>query len=710
MADYGTDINVYDYKYRRPVYYTNPLATDREDVIIRMVLKSSNFNFSLARSDLGDFRLAENETGARVLRMWVAYIDTIRPYVSIYFKLPRLLSSETKTLWAFFGNSSVAPVNEPNKIGFVFYETFDSSPLNSSKWAGDIDEPIYSPGYFLYWYADANNGYIITLTNPLQGMSSWIVEAGSTCTPYSRTGTGVNSFSMIFNFTGPGVNGFMLRYCYQTTWQNASNSAFTNYSITGISQGVEANSYQDNLIAYNEQYPRVYQHSYDRNTYADVSNIINRDINGETQLSNIAIYGASTDGASYFTYMNWLVVRPFDVDYRVLIDCSDLYITSSYQLIYQPSFDTKKYGDDITKTIYKHETDFGGDSYLLSDDLTDTVWISDINAVAQPYISSTINFGYGVDLTNSEYTHFDSNHVKFFGAKKLSDENSDVWGRSFWDCPTNTNCWAAIEFEDRPIINYGVITAVNQDLDCCPKNYIFYGSNYNPTTDLSKADTLCSGIFSKVSTPQQFYFNNKANYRYYVLYIIDNYGGSNVRIQEWEMFNLPYVINKKHVSQLRLLPPTEDLLYCFPKEISLQASVDTNNWDTLIPWMYTYSPFIQFYTALGYWQQYSFVDVSEKGYWAYRLLCRGNWGETSGRIAIKEWELYELSKEYDTYRILSGTTNNIKQIWATSNCSIDDNNNLIYATNDKLNYIANNSVYSVDLPPDYNDINIIQGI
>lgn len=643
MADYGIDININNYSGMRPVYYTNPLNQDRENVIIRMVLNAINFNFSLAKSDLGDLRVAERDNGTHVLRMWISYFDSSKPYANIYFKLPSILANQTVTLWTFFGNTSAVLVNEPTTLGFIFYETFDSQP-SSSKWAGDLNNGVSAMyGYALEYGGGLYDaalygsvGVIRTITNPLLNKTNWILEAGTYLNGDYGGGTysGDNEYQERSHAVGfIGTNSFGIQYVSST--QKGICTSIANSSswvFIGNATYPEPYSYQENFIVYQESLDAVIARSYDRNTFADAFSTVYRKVSGETKINNIAVMGRLYElpywvGAGP-TYISWLILREFDVAYRTLVDCSELYMSLSDRSIEHQALDYKEYGDDLTNVLYKHESSFGGDPLLLSDNSINTTWISDSNATLESEIGVTISFCNITSFTNSDYTHYDLSHVKYFGAVKLSDKDEDVWRRNFWDCTTAINGWAAIKFNEGCVINSVSITAVAEDLNCCPKNYIFFGSNFSPVTDFDKAVELCSGVFSNITTSQQFFFINIIKYKYYILFIIDNYGGSHIRIREWEMYNIPSASTKKRVSQLRLLPPTDDLLYSFPNEISLQASVDEITWDTLIPWTQTYSPFVQHYPSIyGFWQIYSFVDPTEKGYCSYKLLCRDNWGD-----------------------------------------------------------------------------------
>jgi hypothetical protein len=137
-----------------------------------------------------------------------------------------------------------------------------------------------------------------------------------------------------------------------------------------------------------------------------------------------------------------------------------------------------------------------------------------------------------------------------------------------------------------------------------------------------------------------------------------------------------------------------------------EATVDGSVWETLIPWTYTYTPFVEHYHGYGYWQRYSFIN--HKGFWSFRLNCKGNWGASDNRIIIGEWSIHELAEEDNIYRILSGSSNNIKQIWSNENTGISDTQYPFYVANDKLTIVSDNkNVGSKDLPEYYDDFNVI---
>jgi hypothetical protein len=163
----------------------------------------------------------------------------------------------------------------------------------------------------------------------------------------------------------------------------------------------------------------------------------------------------------------------------------------------------------------------------------------------------------------------------------------------------------------------------------------------------------------------------------------------------------------KYISQLRLHPADfGGLEDNFPKQISVEGSNDILNWETVLPWTNTYTPYISHNASYGKWQRYSFTNI--KGYGYYRLACKDNWGAIDGRIIIGGWEMCELVEEANIHRILGGETNNIKQIWATDNCGFEDENGLVYIANEKLSIVQHSElIEEKDISEFYDDINVV---
>lgn len=705
MADYDDPININDYKYKKPVYYTNPFSIYKTNLIVKLILNENNFNFNLANDDGSDFRLMEYKNGTGVLKMWVAYWSKENKHAVLFFKVPDIGGGSSVIFTAYWGNPNALDISDPESLGFLFYEDFSGTSLSSDKWSGYLTNGFTEYGY----YFSSTNHSFSTTTNPLENYNNWILEAGVYAN-FASTGWHASRWSIGFEFTGT-ENGFTIGILHvDSIIQNAVEPAqATSTQITKICGGLEPYSYQEVYIDYYEPEDRVTLKLQNRNTYDDVIYEIQRKVEGDTRLQNITLHGyqisVSTAGANP-VYISWLAVREYDGISLSSLDGRDLYIP--YASVLHQAQDYKSYSSDFTNVAYAHESSFGGDPYKLSDegyDADSNVWISDEGASLEDEVYLTIHTAWTQDVTDRGYIHYDSGHIYYYNASKLSDNDTDRMARNFWHC-TTTSGWAAIKFPSIKNIGAFRIKATS-NLDACPKNFIFYGSNFNPQFYFDRAEKLIDGIFEQTTEWQARVIINATKYKYYILFIQDTYGSQNVEIQEWEMMASLGQIEKKYPSQLRLHPALySNWEYNFPLEISLQGSVDNVNWITLLPWTYTYTPFIQHYNDYGYWQRYSFTN--DFGYWSFRLLCKGNWGASDNRIIIGEWSLHELEEEEYTYRILGGTTNNIQQIWASNFCKIDDEHSIIFIANEKMNKVSSRKLIGTeDLPDYYEDFNVI---
>lgn len=701
MSDYGDPINIYEYKYRRPVYYTNPYSTYTTNIVAKLVLTSANFNFNLTKEDGSDFRLL---SGMGVLKMWKAYWSKVSKHAVLFFKIPNIGGDATIILSAYWGNLASLNVSDPGSMEFLFYETFSSSTLSTQKWSGRT-----SNGNSIYGYLFPDSNFAESITNPFQDKNSWIMDAGIyanfSAIPayYSDLHWAIN-----FEFVGTENNFGIGIVTLDKIKTNAVPPAQSSYSFMVKSYGgLEPYSYQDICIDYYEPDDRITVKIQNRNTYPDVEYQIWRKVEGDTRIKNIRIRGREYYGAGP-SYISWLTVRERNSLTLSNLDGRDLYIP--YANVPSSAQDFRTYSLDFTSPQYKHETSFGGNPYLLSDngfDSNTNVWISDNNASIYG-VALTIHTGWSEDITDTKFIHYDSNHVYYYNASKLSDNNMDKMDRNYWNC-TTTSGWSAINFPEGVAIGAFRIKPTT-DLLGCPKNFAFYGSNFNPLYNFDLAIKLVEGTFELLNVWQARVLINPTVYTYYILDILNTYNNKNIKIQEWEMMDNLGQIEKKYPSQLRLHPAIfGNFQYNFPKEISLQGSIDSVNWTTLLPWTYTYTPFVKHYVEDGYWQIYSFGN--NVGFWSFRLLCRGNWEAEDNKIIIGEWSLHELESESYTQRVLDGTTNNIQHIWATNKCSLDDKYGIIFAANEKMNRIANTKLVGSTMLPDYyEDFNVVYNI
>lgn len=701
MADYAELINIHDYIYRRSVYYTNQSMSFERSITVKLVLNKDNFNFDLAKSDGSDFRLISSSSGYMALNMWIAYWNSDTCYAVIFFKLVNVGSGSSITLTACWGNTAAVTISDPDSVEILFSEQFSSTPLNNAKWSGRISDIISAYGYRISY------GDIASIASPLQGLNDWVIEIGLYADFDENAVNAYTSRSMGVGLSGT-ENDFDINVLQiDKIISNASAPGGITYSpYTKPFGGLEGYSYNELRVSYIESIDQVTVSLKNRRTFPDIEYTIQREVEGDTRPNNIIIYGRQSDSYNIGgspVYISWLSLRNGNSFSYSDLDGRDLYIP--YETVYHEPQDFKVYSNTICTLQYRHESSFGGNPYTLSDSGYDSdanIWVSNALATNEDTVYVTIHTAWGADLTNRELVHYDSGHTYHYNASRLSD---DAAGSTYWKCTTSSG-WAAITFESPIII--GTVRVKNTTVSGANASvYEIYGSNYSPVSYIDKAVKLSDGILPQTGEWQSFILTNHNLYRYYIFNVKSTYGELPIELQEWEMMGSIKDSRKKYVSQLRLHPPLNaEYTSMFPKEVSLQGSNDGSEWQTIMPWRKTYTPFVQHLSSNGYWQHYSFYNVT--GYWSFRLLCRGNWGNIDGKISIGEWSLNELLSESYTLRILPGTSNNFQQVWATEGCGIDDSHGIIFASNDKFNRLSVNSVISTeDIPEGYTDFNIV---
>jgi len=675
----------------------SPFEEDKYNIILKLGLTDDNFNFDLANTDGSDFRLMLPGPSGGVLKMWVAHWSYSHKCATLFFCLPFLASKNFVTFTAYWGNSVAEDISDPGALGFLFYESFSDTSLDPLKWSGYLSGGGYEYGHRL-------SSKFVTLTNPLQNVNSWVVDVGI-YTDYQIPGN-----------TIPGMN-FWLEGTENDFRIGVSDSDRIRHNVVepGGSTfsyiikpygGMEGpNSYQEICVGYYEPEDRVIVKLLHRDTFPDVDYDIYRKVEGDTRPINVGLSGRDSNGV-YYVYVSWLVVREYDSESISDLDGSFLYI--QYESVLPQPQDFRRFSPDFTSIGYHHESSFGGNPYLLSnngyEDCVDA-WVSDVDAISEVQVDLTIHIGWMYNLTSKYYKHYDSGHVYYYNASKLSDNDADKMERNFWYC-TTTSGWAAIKFPN-PVEVGAIRVKANSNLDAFPEYFIFYGSNYNPVSCFSEATEIVSGSFVRTATWQHSFVKHSAPYRYYILSVSGTLNNEPIRIQEWEMPGRSDVYRKKYVSQLKLHPSLcGDWQQNFPKEISLLGTNDGVNWESILPWTGTYTPFIQHYAGDGYWQRY-FIR-NPKGFWSFKLSCRGNWGGQDGRIIIGEWSLHESYDDSHTNKVLLGATNNIQQIWASSGCGISSSDGTIYISNDIMNVVSNNDLSaSYTIEDEYEDFNVV---
>lgn len=480
------------------------------------------------------------------------------------------------------------------------------------------------------------DGYIQPKTVlPLTGITNWIMEEGV----YVDSG-GDNTYQAYRPRFYGTENDFGYNYYLEGDTDRQSNLVDSSTWVTynGTEKGLEDGSYSENSIAYYEPTDKVYQSMINRSSYVDYTDSIERKVYGNTRATYFSIYGRNNAAAPYAD-IDWVVVREFFLIDPYSFDTSNLFVP--WEQVDQESISWIDYGFDLTNTMYYHYSSNGGDPYRLSNNATGSTtdcWYSDSNIVTE----LVIDFGRKSNLVSTGYIHYDSGHVGWKNASKLSDNEESWWGNTYFQ-GTTTSGYVCIDFGDDNVAVGCLSVKAYTTTGGMVKDFIFKGSYSDPrlSTD-ADWDILYTGTFENILDWQPIYIVNGKPYRYYKIDVLNTYNDDPIVIQEWEMYEYFPAREKMIISQIRLRPITlsSDEVY-FPKYISLEGSNELNTWDTLIPNRKTYTPFYDY--VWERWQRYSFTNT--KGFYRYKLTCSGTWGSGTTKMGVSEWEMVSRTDE-----------------------------------------------------------------
>ncbi len=126
------------WSYRRPIYVQENSGNTLTDYQIKVVLDSTNFDFSKANPDGSDVRFTDSD-GVTLLNYWIEEWDSVNQQAIIWVKVPLINASENKTIYMYYGN--------PNA-------TFDSTHYGLTKVMTQLPASD-GTGYTIYyepWY------------------------------------------------------------------------------------------------------------------------------------------------------------------------------------------------------------------------------------------------------------------------------------------------------------------------------------------------------------------------------------------------------------------------------------------------------------------------------------------------------------------------------------------------------------------------------
>ena len=92
-----------DWQYYKPIRITERTGGDLVDYTVRIVLDSTNFDFSRAKSDGSDIRFLDSDN-TTLLDYWIEKWDPVSQEAIVWVKIPLLPGGATKTIYMLYGN------------------------------------------------------------------------------------------------------------------------------------------------------------------------------------------------------------------------------------------------------------------------------------------------------------------------------------------------------------------------------------------------------------------------------------------------------------------------------------------------------------------------------------------------------------------------------------------------------------------------------
>lgn len=669
MVQYGLQINPTAYTYVRPIFITEPGVSDRVNTQVYIKLDDSNFNFELLKSDHKDIRFAENLNGSSALCYWHNHYDLARKKFFIWIKIPFIGKGETKQIFMFWGREDDVGAEDMESLDFYFVSDFRNKLIDTTKWSTN-----QSAFHNIYGLRFNYNSYLNTKYDFLIGKTNWIVEFGIY---YDGTRTASDY-------------GYYLDVASTENYIRSHYYSDDSLSINAISVdtfdryygfGPEGGSFNIHSVGYVESDDNVIIGVDNRFTKPDAYKTMERRVEGDTRPTRLNFRGYSSYGF-YYCYISWVVVREYFVE-DLIVDTSQLLVPNEY--VPPQVLDFESYGSDITDIVYRHTSSDNGDPYKLSDnhiESDDSYW--EVTGVSTASVST--NFAITTEDLVSEanllvpYVYREESGMVFLEEGPYS-ELYDEMNHRYWEGNSEEG-WLALGFPS-PGYAISIFEFKGETIDNMPKDFLFQRSFVTPYI-AREYDwfTLVSGTCTESTDWHMFQFNNYNKYPYYRFVIKSTFGGEVHRVRRWRMFKINKTSKRKVVSKLRLLPSkiggNENF---FPKKISFYGSNDFNDWTPLFEDHYTITPYFDF--TYGRWQEVVFDN--NKPFWSYKLTMENNWGGSNDRFIIDEWEMYEKKYLDRGYNILKGNSNNINNIWAESDTTIDSG--WLYIANEGVNYL-----------------------
>ena len=123
------------FAYRKQITVTEQSGNGLTDYQVLIELNSTNFDFSHANEDGSDIRFYD---GSNFLNYWIEKWDSVNQEAKVWVKVPSIPASSSTSFYMYYSNSNVTSASNGEDT-FEFFDDFEGTEIDTSKWGGNID-------------------------------------------------------------------------------------------------------------------------------------------------------------------------------------------------------------------------------------------------------------------------------------------------------------------------------------------------------------------------------------------------------------------------------------------------------------------------------------------------------------------------------------------------------------------------------------------
>ena len=252
--------------YRRKISITERSGSTLTDYQVKIVLDSSNFDFTKAKSDGSDIRFTPDDSSTQ-LSYWIEKWDPVGEEAIVWVKVPSIPASSTTTIYMYYGNPTAASASDPYAT-FVRVVSGLEACWHLDEGSGAVVHDVGGGGHngdvidgtwttdSKYGYAmqfDGSDDYIII--NPFTNFPSdeitaefWMKSSDTTKagTPISYAVTTQNNEFLIYNY----VRYIYVKGSWRYTGASVNDGSWHHIAVTWKSNGGVVELYVDGSLEY----------------------------------------------------------------------------------------------------------------------------------------------------------------------------------------------------------------------------------------------------------------------------------------------------------------------------------------------------------------------------------------------------------------------------------------------------------------------------